>query len=80
MDDVRVLVVEDNTVLADRIADGLRDAGMAVDVAYDGAAGLEKAGSPTTTWWCWTATCPGCTATGCARSWWPGRPSRASSC
>jgi DNA-binding response OmpR family regulator len=40
---MRVLVVEDNTVLADRIADGLRDAGMAVDVAYDGAAALEKA-------------------------------------
>ena len=43
MDGVRVLVIEDNTVLADRIADGLRDAGMAVDVAYDGATGMEKA-------------------------------------
>ncbi|HVV24360.1 MAG TPA: response regulator transcription factor [Pseudonocardiaceae bacterium] len=41
---MRVLVVEDNTVLADRIAEGLRDAGMAVDVAYDGAAALEKTG------------------------------------
>ena len=40
---MRVLVVEDNTVLADRICDGLRDAGMAVDVAYDGAVALEKA-------------------------------------
>jgi DNA-binding response OmpR family regulator len=40
---MRVLVVEDNTVLADRIADGLRDAGMAVDTAYDGAVALEKA-------------------------------------
>ena len=39
---MRVLVVEDNTVLADRIADGLRDAGMAVDLAYDGATALEK--------------------------------------
>ncbi|HET6502547.1 MAG TPA: response regulator transcription factor [Amycolatopsis sp.] len=40
---MRVLVIEDNEVLADRIADGLRDAGMAVDVAYDGATALEKA-------------------------------------
>jgi DNA-binding response OmpR family regulator len=38
---VRVLVVEDHKVLADRIAEGLRDAGMAVDVAYDGAAAME---------------------------------------
>jgi DNA-binding response OmpR family regulator len=36
-----VLVVEDQKVLADRIAEGLRDAGMAVDVAYDGAAAME---------------------------------------
>jgi DNA-binding response OmpR family regulator len=41
---MRVLVVEDNTLLAERIADGLRDAGMAVDVAYDGATALDKAG------------------------------------
>ena len=37
---VRVLVVEDHKVLADRIAEGLRDQGMAVDVAYDGEAAL----------------------------------------
>ncbi|HTW07307.1 MAG TPA: response regulator transcription factor [Acidimicrobiales bacterium] len=40
---MRVLVVEDNTVVADAVAEGLRDQGMAVDVAYDGLAGLEKA-------------------------------------
>jgi DNA-binding response OmpR family regulator len=40
---VRVLVVEDNRVVADAVAEGLRDQGMAVDVAYDGATGLEKA-------------------------------------
>ena len=40
---VRVLVAEDQVTLADRIAEGLRDAGMAVDVAYDGAAALEGA-------------------------------------
>jgi DNA-binding response OmpR family regulator len=39
---VRVLVVEDHTALADRIGEGLRDAGMAVDVVYDGAAALES--------------------------------------
>ena len=39
---MRVLVVEDNAVVADAVAEGLRDQGMAVDVAYDGASGLEK--------------------------------------
>jgi DNA-binding response OmpR family regulator len=38
---VRVLVVEDHVVLADRIGEGLRDAGFAVDVVYDGAAALD---------------------------------------
>jgi two-component system OmpR family response regulator len=38
---VRVLVVEDHAALAERIGEGLRDAGMAVDVVYDGAAALE---------------------------------------
>lgn len=33
---MRVLVVEDSRRLADTIAEGLRDQGMAVDVAYDG--------------------------------------------
>ncbi len=40
---MRVLVVEDQTELADDIADGLRDRGMAADVAYDGPAAIEKA-------------------------------------
>src|SRR5262249_18777138 len=39
----RVLVVEDNEVVAGAVAEGLRDLGMAVDVAHDGAIGLEKA-------------------------------------
>jgi len=39
---VRVLVVEDHKVLADRIAEGLRDQGMAVDIAYDGEAAMES--------------------------------------
>ncbi|HEY2129120.1 MAG TPA: response regulator transcription factor [Streptosporangiaceae bacterium] len=38
---MRVLVVEDQKALANRIAEGLRDQGMAVDVAYDGAAAIE---------------------------------------
>jgi DNA-binding response OmpR family regulator len=41
---VRVLVVEDNEVVAQAVAEGLRDQGIAVDVAADGAAGLDKAG------------------------------------
>src|SRR5687767_2347574 len=40
---VRILVVEDEAPLADAIARGLRREGMAVDVAYDGDAGHEKA-------------------------------------
>lgn len=55
---VRVLVVEDQVDLADDIAEGLRDQGMAADVAYD------------TTWWCWIGTCPGCTGMPCVRHWW----------
>jgi DNA-binding response OmpR family regulator len=39
---VRVLVVEDHVELAGDIADGLRDRGIATDVAFDGAAALEK--------------------------------------
>ena len=42
---VRVLVVEDHVALADRIGEGLRDAGFAVDVVYDGAAALESTAS-----------------------------------
>ena len=40
---MRVLVVEDHATLADRIAQGLRQAGMAADVVYDGAAALDAA-------------------------------------
>jgi len=39
---VRVLVVEDERLLADTIADGLRRQAMAVDVAYEGEAALER--------------------------------------
>ena len=39
---VRVLVVEDHVALANRIGEGLRDAGMAVDVVYDGATALQS--------------------------------------
>jgi DNA-binding response OmpR family regulator len=40
---MRILVVEDERQLADSIAEGLRLHGMAVDVAYDGEAGFERA-------------------------------------
>jgi DNA-binding response OmpR family regulator len=39
---LRVLVIEDEQVLADAIAMGLRREAMAVDVTYDGAAALER--------------------------------------
>jgi DNA-binding response OmpR family regulator len=39
---VRVLVVEDARALADVVAEGLRDQGMAVDVAYDGLSAAAK--------------------------------------
>jgi DNA-binding response OmpR family regulator len=40
---VRILIVEDEQPLADAVARGLRREGMAVDVAYDGDTGHEKA-------------------------------------
>jgi DNA-binding response OmpR family regulator len=40
---MRVLVVEDERLLADAIATGLRRHAVAVDVVYDGAAALERA-------------------------------------
>src|SRR5919198_3386458 len=39
---MRVLVVEDERLLADAITAGLRNHAMAVDVAYDGDAALER--------------------------------------
>jgi two-component system, OmpR family, response regulator VanR len=41
--EVRVLVAEDERQVAEAVARGLRREGMAVDVAYDGAAALDKA-------------------------------------
>jgi DNA-binding response OmpR family regulator len=40
---MRVLIVEDERVLADTIAEGLREEAMAVDVVYDGDDALERA-------------------------------------
>jgi DNA-binding response OmpR family regulator len=41
---VRILVVEDERLLADGIAEGLRLESLAVDVVYDGGAALERLG------------------------------------
>lgn len=41
---VRILVVEDERVLADSIAEWLRREALAVDIAYDGDAALERLG------------------------------------
>jgi DNA-binding response OmpR family regulator len=40
---MRVLVIEDEEALAEAIARGLRRAGVAVDLAFDGVTGLDKA-------------------------------------
>src|SRR5260221_4148668 len=40
---MRVLVIEDHAEMAEMVAVGLRPAQMAVDVALDGPAGLERA-------------------------------------
>ncbi|GAA3541865.1 response regulator transcription factor [Amycolatopsis ultiminotia] len=40
---MRVLVAEDEELLADSVAEGLRHLGLAVDVCYDGDAALERA-------------------------------------
>jgi len=40
---VRVLVIEDDEEMAQAVASGLRRTQMAVDVAFDGTAGLERA-------------------------------------
>jgi DNA-binding response OmpR family regulator len=39
---VRVLLADDERLLADTVAEGLRKRAMAVDVVYDGAAALER--------------------------------------
>ena len=41
---MRVLLADDERLLADTVADGLRRLAMAVDVCYDGAAALERLG------------------------------------
>jgi DNA-binding response OmpR family regulator len=41
---VRVLVIEDERLMADAIAEGLRREALAVDVVYDGDAALERLG------------------------------------
>ncbi|MFF1818963.1 response regulator transcription factor [Kribbella sp. NPDC058245] len=41
---MRILVVEDESLLADEVARGLRRESFAVDVVYDGAAALERIG------------------------------------
>jgi len=40
---MRILVVEDEPLLADAVAEGLRQSAHAVDVVYDGGAALERA-------------------------------------
>ena len=41
---MRVLLADDERLLADTVADGLRKLAMAVDVCYDGEAAIERLG------------------------------------
>ena len=41
---MRVLLADDERLLADTVADGLRRLAMAVDVCYDGEAAMERLG------------------------------------
>lgn len=42
---MRVLIVEDQKMMADAVGEGLRDTGLAVDVVYDGSAALDRCGA-----------------------------------
>src|SRR5207302_9502077 len=42
---MRILLIEDELVLAEQIAAGLRDQGMVVDLALDGLDGVHKTGT-----------------------------------
>jgi DNA-binding response OmpR family regulator len=44
LNDLRVLLADDERLLADTVADGLRKLAMAVDVCYDGEAAIERLG------------------------------------
>jgi DNA-binding response OmpR family regulator len=70
---MRVLVVEDQKTLANRIAEGLRDQGMAVDVAYDGAAAVEVTAVNRYDVVVLDRDLPRVHGTRSARAWWPGR-------
>ncbi len=63
---MRVLVVEDERVLADAIAEGLRDEAMAVDVVYDGDEALELASYNEYDVVVLDRDCPRCMGTMCA--------------
>ena len=39
---MRILLADDERLLADTVADGLRKLAMAVDVCYDGASAIER--------------------------------------
>jgi DNA-binding response OmpR family regulator len=73
---VRVLVAEDVQRLADDIAEGLRDQGIAANVAYDGADALFKLDLNPYDVLVWTGTCPASTATRSAAR--PPRPANRS--
>jgi DNA-binding response OmpR family regulator len=66
---VRVLVIDDDRELAEAIGVGLRREQMAVDLSFDGDAGLERALVYGYDVIVLDRTCPGCMATRCAPIW-----------
>jgi len=46
---MRALIVEDDATIADFVANGLREAGFAVDIAADGEAAFDRTSSRPTT-------------------------------
>jgi DNA-binding response OmpR family regulator len=64
---MRILVVEDDHALAEVLAEGLRDQGMAVDLAHDGLTAAAKLDLTAHDVVVWTEISPACTATPCAR-------------
>ena len=68
---MRVLVVEDHAKLAMTVATGLRQAGMAVDVVFDGRDALDHIAATPYDVVVLDRDLPACTATTSVGPWWP---------
>ena len=55
---ISVLVVDDESVLAEMVSMALRYEGWNIATAADGAAAIAAARAERPTWWCSTSCCP----------------------